>query len=228
MEMLANDKLFKILMDLKNRPPQLLLKEKSLNALDNYIHGYLAACNEFNCGAFTIAWYEEFRIYVADRCMEGSSIFDIPSAILHNGYDDCSGVDFFFELLKDFAIAKHSWHPEQKTPPLQPGEIRAFRLDINGMCRLAGSYITEHAEKYFGLPSSRESSGRGIAYAYSLSRDQIMACIVYNDNPEESGKREEYGAIINSLPVKKLMGSRLDEFSYHKILADGTVIENNT
>ena len=174
MEKLENDPLYQLLFSIKDQP-WVFLGEKSLRALDNYVTGYLNACSALDPDCFTIRWYNAFFQNVCDAYRFDKEMYTIFGIIRDRGYGDADGLQVFFELLEAFAKEKYHLKNAAQPQSLQQGEVRAFRLDQARTVDFAGKYVQEHSEELFGI-----SGSEGIdAYAFSLSLDNTLTCMVY-------------------------------------------------
>lgn len=177
MNNLTPNSLYQILMQIESHP-QLFFPKKSLLALDNYIGGYLSACANLEPNSGILAWYHSFAEYIVQHFGEPEYRKDVREVILAHGYDDCSGVDCLFALLKQFAKQNV---PESDTKPISnllPREVRALRFDRSGVCALAQKEISEHPERYFGI--EKNSARDTISYEFSFESDGGMVCLVYD------------------------------------------------
>lgn len=187
--------LYQTLMQME-KYPQLLLAEKSLLALDNYIHGYLSACSNFD--GDTLAWYHAFCQYVVRHFAEPECRTDIRAIILAHGYDDCSGVDCFITLLKQFAQSQSSDADTAPQPTLAPHEVRALRFDLNSVFALAQEEICAHPEKYFGIAPN--GADNAICYDFSFDARDGMVCLAY-DREKTLVTTSTIQAELKNLPV---------------------------
>ena len=174
--MLNNDPLFQKLLALKARPA-LWLGKKSLLALEALVHGYLDACDDFQQGASTIAWFRAFNAYAVAACVGENTTCNAFSAILCCGYDDESGVDQFLALLEEFA-AERGEQPMLKVVPsaLKDGEIRQVHADKQKATEWIGEYLKEHCQELLGVPlvSNRDT------LVLSWDRDNALTCALTN------------------------------------------------
>ena len=178
-ERLKDDILFYGLMLCKGRTA-LLCGERGFRALSSYIRGYLHACSDHGCGAFTLAWFDEFQGDVIERCngTPEAGLFWTISVL--NKHDDDEAVDVFYELLEAFAEEYADWHPYQKISPLRAGEVRIFRLDA-GAC-LFSVNIQENLHKLFGLPEG----GAEPQFIQEKQSDGSCAFAVYDPEKTEA------------------------------------------
>lgn len=171
MEKLQDDRLYQILCAAMPHPA-MLLGCTSLQALENYIYGYLDACSEIEPECFTVQWYDAFCSYIAEVFQVRQEKFSISGVFRENGYNDVNGVDYFMKLLKRFSGQKSE---NKKESALKDGEIRAFRIDLSKATEFVAAHLQEHAEQYFGVPSDEPG-----AWVYNWSKDQILTCAICN------------------------------------------------
>lgn len=211
MENLCLDHLYQLLLQ-SERHPQLLFAEKSLLALDNYIAGYLAACSFMPNGDHTQQWYHLFCLYVLRHFGESEDPRDIRAVILAHGYDDTSGVDCFFALLKEFS---QSTLAEPVSPSeLSPQEVRALRFSAKGVCALAQREICAYPERYFGLDQNKIACT--ICYDFSCGTDGSMLCLAY-DRAKTVVTTASISKKLHNIPVIEALRDRLENEPYNVI-----------
>ncbi len=193
MNTLQEDKLFQLLLRAKERP-ELLLGVKSLVALENYINGYLYACED---GCFTARWYQAFCDFVAELHGVRDAFFCLSTVIRSAGYDDFDGSDYFMTLLERFA-AECGAVTEVRPVCLQEGEVRVFRVDVQRATGFMSEYVREHCEEMFGVPSCNES----YTWVFKWERDHTLTCALCSDPVAVAKLAPDNGELVEE--IKKL------------------------
>lgn len=195
MNALHEDKLFQLLLRVKECPA-VLLGTKSLAALENYINGYLYACED---GCFSTRWYQAFCDFVAELHGVRDAFFCLSTVIRSAGYDDSDGTDYFMTLLERFA-AEGGAVTEVRPVCLQEGEVRVFRLEIERATDFMAEYVREHCEELFGVPPCNAS----YSWVFQWERDHTLTCALCGDSASVAILSDENGELseaIKNLPV---------------------------
>lgn len=206
MQSVSRNPLLKILLFTAKRP-ELLTGEKSLLALDSFIAGYLMACGDYDFGQDILLWYRSFSDYVTCHFSEAPGTQTVKTMIRAHGYDDKSGVDCFFDLLKAFTEKEQMVC--QKVSQLAPDEVRVLRFDKYGMFALAKKEVRGHLEEYFGLKS--EGIDGTVTYEFWLALDNTFTCIAHNGKVDH----ETLKAQVEKIPVCSSMLETLKGGSHH-------------
>ena len=190
---LQNDKLYQIISAAMPHP-ELLLGCKSLQVLENYINGYLDACDEIDPDCFTIQWYNAFLCYIAEVFRIRQEKFCICEVFRDNGYNDADSVDRFMELLEEFSQKKPK---EEKQLDLADGEVRIFRVDVSSATDLIDAHLREHLVDYFGSSSAD-------TFVYNWSKDQILTCAICSSRTDASSispNNPQLAGELKKLPI---------------------------
>ncbi len=197
---ISSDKLFRTLHEVRQRPG-LLTGKNSLIAIENYINGYVDACRDLDKNSFTVRWVGAFYDYVAQVCGVKDAFFSLSHAVEEMGYDDTTGAEFLMDLLERFAKSyENLWDPELSSKEVRRGEIRVFRLDKEMAMSLTGTYIQEHREDLFGVPSDTE----GYTCVSLWDKEQGVTCALCPDTESVvriSQEGTEVANQIKNLPV---------------------------
>lgn len=167
--------LYHLLMQAENYP-QLLFAEKSLLALDNFITGYVTASNSLSKSDSLQQWYDLFCNFVCESLGETGDRRDVRAVILEHGFDDTTGVDYFYSMLKQF-VQSVSEKPAAPMESLSQ-EVRALRFSPSAVYSLAQREICAHPERYFGI--EQHESADTSCYYFSCDKDGKLHCLVYN------------------------------------------------
>lgn len=220
-----DDPLFSMLMSMRKRPA-MWLGEKSLKSLINFINGYMSGKNDFKEPYYYPKWYQKFKKYVAIVCVEGNECYGIANAIFKSGYDDCNGVDRFYELLDDFCADRYNVNLKEymsnKEECLEKLNARVNTKEAKVICvgqdainEAAYEYISNHFEEIFDL-----YDGDGFTRTRYFARDKdnngICRIYVYNDKAlsldDVRKKVEEVGITAKTIfGYKPYVVVKLDE-----------------
>ena len=171
---LTEDKLFRLLRKIQRRP-ELLLGEKSIVALESFISGYLYACKG-DCDSHF--WYEQFLEYVAKRCGIKEPIFRLSEVFKNGGYTDSAAVDYFMELLEQFAKSTDGFNAPHADPTgLSDGEIRVFRVDQSMATSFISDTVQSRARELFGVPCITEQQ----VLLFQWETDGTLTCALCSD-----------------------------------------------
>lgn len=219
-----DDPLFSVLMRFRDRPG-LWMGEKSLKGLIHFINGYMSGKDDFKEPYYYPKWYQKFKKYVAIVCVEGNECYGIVNAIFECGYDDCNGVDRFYELLDDFCADRYNVNLkeymsnkeeflEKLNNMTNSKEARVICIERDAINEAADKYISDHFNELFDLC---EGDGFESAryFVWNLGRDKCRI-FVYNDkdisSDEVMKKVEKVGITAKTIfGYKPYVVVKLDE-----------------
>lgn len=98
----APDSLYQTLAAARKKP-ELLVERRNLSLLQCFINGYLCSMEDNQLRNEEMNWYDAFVSYANDRYNPSGYNHNLEHIILAQGYNQETGVDFFFQILSDFA-----------------------------------------------------------------------------------------------------------------------------
>lgn len=169
--------LYKTMMDIKKKP-ELYLGEKSLKALDVFLHGWYGgvySCRE-NMDDDNTSWIVEFHQYVCEVCVGENSCYGHIDAIFEKKYNDEEGFDYYYSLLEkyvqDYAIV-NDYDAEMKTTPLK-NEIRMIYMNRDFIKEIISDYVSKNDTRLFRL-----SQGDVMEVKYINKKEDMNGGVIY-------------------------------------------------
>lgn len=165
--------LFNIVMEIR-KFPGVWLMAASLRALEQFINGYIVG--KYDRG-FCPKWFTEFQQYVVDICVNGNGCYGIANAIFECGYDDKSGLKYFYQLLDDF-LKERQIEEYKKIKPLEEKEVRILSIGKKAILEIVDNYIGEHRDEIFDLPAENSLISNRQLYATYFDEKECYAWAV--------------------------------------------------
>lgn len=137
---LQEDSLYQILLKTESHP-EMLIGVKDIHRLQSFLDGYCCAVLHSDGSDSTIGWLRAFVQYVNQRFNPERATWNLAKLIINQGYNEQNGVDFFYELLHQFASAFTSTHYAMDSAILSENHILYMCLDSSAICDLIHNQI---------------------------------------------------------------------------------------
>lgn len=149
------DSLYQVVREVQNFPGWIILKGKSLDALEHFLCGYMYAGSRGNvdAGLYPPRWYKRFQNYVIKQLIGNLGYAgNVFSAIKSVGFSDQEGFDYFYSLLDQFELYEQNiWTRVQKECEIvkENEGVIVLKLDEDAIFEIVDRYIDEHTRDIF-------------------------------------------------------------------------------